>query len=238
MSLIIGSNAKDFAAFRAAIPAATGRRVFYPQPNIWPRKWPVVDASTAVLSIRPVPADLLAGKLDDSIRSLCESAPGDADLNAWHEAGNLAEYAPLGFVTAQTMTAVHQYMQKLVQGTPVSYGAVLCMPPTSMSPWMPGGLDWYGLDIYDWPQFHFPNGGALDISGRLTERLNSWLTVVRAQTGLRYPKLNICETNSAQPSSRAKWFTALGQWLNANGGHRMLTFWLPPGRDATVRAAP
>ncbi len=100
MSLIIGSNAKDFAAFRAAIPAATGRRVFYPQPNIWPRKWPVVDASTAVLSIRPVPADLLAGKLDASIRSLCESAPGDADLNAWHEAGNLAEYAPLGFVTA------------------------------------------------------------------------------------------------------------------------------------------
>lgn len=229
MSLIVGSNAKDFAAFREAIPAAAGRRVYYPQPNIWPGKWPLVDGSTAVLSIRPVPADLLAGKLDDSIRALCESAPDNADLNAWHEAGNLAEYAPLGFITPPAMRAVHQHMQQLVEGTPVSYGAVLCMPPNSMPQWMPGGLDWYGLDIYDWPQFHFPNGGPLDISGRLTERLNTWLAVVRAQTGLQDPKLNICETNSAQPTSRAKWFTALGEWLHANGGHRMLTFWSDAG---------
>jgi hypothetical protein len=100
MSLIIGSNA-NFAAFREAIPAATGRRVYHPQPNMWPSKWPLVDGSTAVLSIRPVPADLLAGKLDDPTRALCESAPDNSDLNGWHEAGNLAEYAPLGFITPQ-----------------------------------------------------------------------------------------------------------------------------------------
>src|SRR5258708_39156482 len=114
------------------------------------------------------------------------------------------------------MTAVHQYMQKLVQGTPVSYGAVLCMPPTSMSPWMPGGLDWYGLDIYDWPQFHFPNGGALDISGGLTERVNSWPPGRRAPTGVRDPEVNHCEAHPAHPASPATRFTAPRPWHHGN----------------------
>jgi hypothetical protein len=34
-----------------------------------------------------------------------------------------------------------------------------------MAPWLVPGMDWYGLDIFDWPQFHFPRG-PLDIRGR------------------------------------------------------------------------
>ncbi|HEX9034832.1 MAG TPA: hypothetical protein VF834_23550 [Streptosporangiaceae bacterium] len=233
MGLILGSNASVFADFTTAVPAARGRRVYYPEPNAWPKTWPLVGDSVAVVSIRPVPADLLAGKLDGSIRALCESAPGDADLNAWHEAGNLPEYGAPGFsyITPETMTAVHDHMQQLVKGTRVSYGAILCMKPQSMPPWMPGGLDWYGLDIYDWPQFHV--GGSmsapLDIRGALTGRLDEWRATVQHVTGQQSPRLNICETNSDHPSHRGKWFTALAEWLVPNGGHRLLTFWSEAG---------
>lgn len=229
MSLIVGSNAKDFAAFREAIPAAAGRRVYYPEPNIWPSKWPLVDGSTAVLSIRPVPADLLAGKLDDSIRALCESAPVNADLNAWHEAGNLAEYAPLGFITPPAMRAVHQHMQHLVEGTPVSYGAVLCMPPNSMPQWMPGGLDWYGLDIYDFGEGQFRDARGGISKKKLFERLEDMRQTCRELTGRDAPEIDICETNDPRAGHRGEWFALLAEWLAGNGGGRLQTFWNPSG---------
>lgn len=242
MSLIVGSNASDFEALRQAVPKASGRRVYFPEVSFIPQQWPIVEGSSAVLSIRPLPTDLLAGKLDAQIRALLTTAPPDSALNTWHEAGNLADYNALGYITPETMTRVHLYMQNLCKGTSVSYGAILCMPPTSMPPWMPGGLDWYGLDIYDWPQFRLPDG-AIDIHGRLERRLDLWLQVIRQVSGQKSPHLNICETNSNRLLYRAQWFTAVGQWLAANGGDRLLAFfsaagcgpWLPDD-EVTIAA--
>lgn len=231
MSLILGCNAGDFQRFRRAVPGARGRRVYFPRPNGWPKSWPLVADSTAVVSIRPVPADLLAGKLDDSIRAFCESAPPNSDLNAWHEAGNISDYDSLDYITPENMIKVHEYMQGLVKGTPVSYGPVLCMPPRDMPRWMPGGLDWYGLDIYDWHQFHIGDSMSkpLDVDGALRDRLEDWKATVQSVSGEPAPKLSICETNSPDARNRPRWFTAVGDWLSHNEGRYMLLFWSAAG---------
>jgi hypothetical protein len=223
-TLAIGANAGWYEEIHAQVPALTCRRVYYPAYNDIPGEWPSpILGSAALVSIRPVPADLLAGRLDAQIRSFLQSAPPGSGLTAWHEAGNLAGYP--AYITPRNMRAVHTHMQRLCRGTTVRYGPILCMHPASMPAWLVPGLDWYGLDIYDWPEFHFPHGGPLDIHGKLYPRLAQWRAVIRQVTGKRFPVLNVCETNSDRASQRSKWFTALATWLSANGGGRMLTYW-------------
>jgi hypothetical protein len=222
-TLEIGANAGWYAAVHADVPALTCRRVYYPEHNFIPGRWPPGTlASTAVVSIRPVPADLLAGRLDAPIRAFLRSAPPGSDLTAWHEAGNLPGYP--AYITAPAMRAVHAHLHRLCRGTNVRYGPILCMPPSSMRPWLIPGLDWYGLDIYDWPEFHFRHG-PLDIGGKLYPRLAQWRAVIQQVTGTHSPVLSICETNSGYASHRPKWFTAVARWLSVNGGRRMLTYW-------------
>jgi hypothetical protein len=221
--LEIGTNAGWFAAVRAEVPAVTCRRVYYPEHNFVPQQWPSGPfPSTAMVSIRPIPADLLAGRLDARIRAFLRSAPPGSDLTAWHEAGNLTDYP--AYITPPAMRAVHAHMHRLCRGTHVRYGPILCMRPSSMPPWLIPGLDWYGLDIYDWPEFHSRHG-PLDITGRLYPRLAQWRAMVQHVTRTRSPVLSICETNSGHASHRPKWFTALARWLGVNGGRRMLTYW-------------
>ena len=223
--MLLGANSNWYADMQSAVPAATGRRVFYPEINFIPETWPVITGSTAVVSIRPNPDDLLAGRLDAAISQFVHSAKNVQFLNAWHEAGNLPEYDSMSFINPQNMIKVHKYMHELCKHSNVRYGPVMCMPPDSMPPWMPGGMDWYGLDIYDWSEFHFPNGGPLDIHGRLYPRLNQWRQVCTQVSGKRLPALRICETNSQFSSHRPKWFTAVGNWIKNNGDYQMLTFW-------------
>lgn len=254
--MITGSDATYFETIKLSVPQVSCRRVFYDAVNGWPKHWPLVEGTTAVLSIRPNPDDLLAGRLDESLREFIASAPGDNDLCAWHEAGNLPAYnvPPYNeWITPETMTKVHVYMQQLCAATPnqhgqkVSYGPILCMPPAGMKPWMPPGMDWYGLDIYDWPEFHVDGDFSkpLDIRGLLYPRLDQWKQVVQEVSGKSFAHLNITETNSGNPHHRPKWFTAVGDWMLENGGQRMLTFWtssasgvgpwLPDDED-TIRA--
>lgn len=221
--LEIGANAGWFTAVQASVPAATCRRVYYPEYNFIPPHWPSgPTVSRAMVSIRPVPADLLAGRLDAQIRTFLASAPPGSDLTTWHEAGNLTGYPR--YITPATMRRVHRYMQRLCQRSNVRYGPILCMRPSSMPPWLVPGMDWYGLDIYDWPEFHFPHG-PIDVHGRLYPRLNQWHAVIQHASRRRHPVLSICETNSNYASHRPKWFAALAHWLSRNGGRSMLTYW-------------
>jgi hypothetical protein len=221
--LQIGANTGWYAAVHAEVPELTCRRVYYPEYNFIPAHWPPsVLGSMAMVSIRPIPADLLTGRLDKRIRAFLLSAPPGSDLTTWHEAGNLRAYP--AYITAPAMRAVHAHMHRLCRGTNVRYGPILCMRPATMHPWLIPGLDWYGLDIYDWPEFHFRHG-PLDIHGKLYPRLDHWRAVIQQVTRRRSPTLNIGETNSGDPSQRAKWFTAVARWLNVNGGRRMLTYW-------------
>jgi hypothetical protein len=228
--LVIGASEGWFTKVHAAVPAVSCRRVYISGYNDIPHRWPSTrDARTTLVSVRPVPADLLAGRLDSRIRAFLRTAPPGSDLTAWHEAGNLPGYP--SYLTAPAMRAVHAHMHRLCRHTHVRYGPILCMHPLKMGPWMVPGLDWYGLDIYDWPEFRHSDG-TLNIDGALYPRLDQWRAVIRHLTKTANPALNICETNSSRVDYRPQWFTAVARWMSRNGGHRMLTYWSHKHNDA------
>lgn len=230
--LIIGANEGWYTQVHAAVPAASCRRVYVPDHNDIPGQWPSTrQARTTLVSIRPVPDDLLAGRLDTRIKAFLRSAPPGSDLTAWHEAGNLPGYP--AYITAPAMRAVHAHMHRLCRHTNVRYGPILCMHPRNMPPWMIPGLDWYGLDIYDWPEFRHADG-SLNINGALYPRLAQWRAMIQRFTKTPAPVLNICETNSSRVAYRPQWFTAVASWMSHNGGQRMLTYWSKAHGDAGV----
>jgi hypothetical protein len=241
MGILLGASDGVFPEVSAAVPNCTDRRYYYDAPNGWSTSWPVVEGTTATVSIRPFPGALLQGTFDDSLRIFLSSAPKGNRLTAFHEASNLLDYriAPWlrsdgsKIVTAQSMRATHAYLRdfchdKKNNPNGVTYGVVMCCPPSQMAPWMVEGLDWYGVDIYDWAPFHF-NGDInqpLDINGALTKRFEDWHVAVQQVSGQSAPHLNVCETNSDYESHRPKWFSSVAKLLGGfTNGHVMDTFW-------------
>lgn len=242
MSLVLGSDSGFFSQVNDAVPNCTDRRVYYDTPNGWPTSWPTIDGASATMSIRPYPNMLVSGQLDDQLRPFVQSAPKGQRLACFHECSNLSAYnnAPWLYpdgtriVSAANMQKIHKYMMKFLNDpvnnpNGVAYGVIMCCPPDQMGPWMGSGLDWYGVDIYDWAQFHFNGdfGQALDISpgGRLETRFDEWQSAVKTASGQDSPRLHICETNSTNASHRPKWFTACAEFLTARNGRVMDTFW-------------
>ena len=230
MGLLIGSNSKVFDPMRdAGINARTFRAYrdkFNFIPTVWPAKESVPDAPVT-LSIRPVPDDLLAGRLDDQIKALIATAPPGVKLSAWHEASNLPGYPE--FVRADAISAVHEYMQDLCRGSNVRYGSIICAVPSQVRQWMGPSLDWYGLDVYDFGEGQFRHWTGRISQSKLFERLDDMLATCRELSGQDAPEIDICETNSPRPEHRAEWFTLLAEWMSANGGRCLQTFWNPSG---------
>jgi hypothetical protein len=226
--VVIGANMPWFLDVHEAVPAVSCRRTYFGTHDYIPAKWPVTaSAASESVSLRPVPSSLLSGRLDAKLKRFIGSAPPGSFLTAWHEAGNLAGYP--AYINPRNMRAIHRYMNHLCEGTNVSYGPILCMHPDKMPQWLVPGLGWYGLDIYDWPEFHFPNGGVLDIHGRLWPRLSQWKAVIQKVSGRRNPELAICETNAKNRAHRPKWMLAISRWMADNGGSRVITYWNPHG---------
>lgn len=231
MSILLGSNSNVFDAMREAGINAGTFRAYRDQynfvPTVWPAKESVPDAPVT-LSIRPVPEDLLAGRLDGPLRAFIAAAPPGVKLSAWHEASNLPGYPD--FVTAASMSAVHGYMQELCRGSQVRYGSIICAVPSETTAWMGTGLDWYGLDIYDFDEGQFREAPDGPISAaRLFARLDDMLSTCQELTGRDDPDIDICETNCPRPAYRADWFALVAQWLSGRGGGRLQTFWNPAG---------
>ena len=195
-------------------------------PAVWPAK-PAVPDARVTLSIRPVPSDLLAGRLDDQLTSLIAAAPQGVKLSAWHEASNLDGYPD--YISAATMSAVHEYMQGLCRGSNVRYGSIICAVPSKTKAWMGTNLDWYGLDVYDFSEGQFRDWGGWLSKPKLFARLGDMLETCRELTGQESPDVDICETNSPRPRHRPEWFALLAEWLDGNGGGRLQGFWNPSG---------
>jgi hypothetical protein len=230
VGVLFGCNSRIFDAMNEAGIGVAAFRAYRDQYNFVPTAWPSKDSvpeARVTLSIRPVPADLLAGRLDEQLKALIAAAPPGVKLSAWHEASNLAGYPD--YVTADNMSAVHEYMQGLCQGSNVRYGSIICAVPSATRAWMGTSLDWYGLDIYDFDggQFRGWTGGIS--RGKLFARLDDMLETCRGLTGRDAPEIDICETNSPRVAHRADWFALLSEWLAGNGGERLLTFWNPSG---------
>ncbi len=230
MTLLFGSNSKTFDDMNDAGINVHTFRAYRDQfnfiPTVWPSKDSVPDA-LVTLSLRPVPEDLLAGRLDEQLRSYIASAPPGVKLTAWHEASNLPGYPD--FVNAANMTAVHAYMMDLCRGSNVRYGSIICAVPSQTKDWMGTGLDWYGLDIYDFGEGQFRNWHGGISESKLFARLDDMRETCRELSGQDSPEIDICETNSPRPGHRAEWFTMLSEWLHANGGERLQSFWNPTG---------
>lgn len=231
MSILFGCNSRDFDAMNDAGIAVRTFRAYRDQYNFIPTVWPAkesVPEARVTLSIRPVPDDLLAGRLDAQLKGLIAAAPPGVKLSAWHEARNLPGYPD--YLSAASMSAVHQYMQELCRGSDVRYGSIICDVPSEAKAWMGTGLDWYGLDIYDFSEGQFrdsPDGGIS--RAKLFARLGDMLDTCRELSGRDAPEIDICETNCPRPEYRADWFTLLAEWLDGHGGHRLQIFWNPSG---------
>ena len=231
MSILCGANSKAFDAMLDAGIDVRTFRAYRDRYNFIPTAWPAkqaVPAARVTLSIRPVPADLLAGGLDEQLRALIAAAPPGVKLSAWHEASNLDGYPD--YITAGTMSAVHEYMRDLCRGSNVRYGSIICAVPSATTAWMGTGLDWYGLDVYDFGEGQFRDR----LTGRLSKsklhaRLDDMLGTCRELAGRDAPEIDICETNSPRQRHRAEWFALLAEWLDGNGGGRLQAFWNPSG---------
>jgi hypothetical protein len=230
VGILFGSNSKVFDPMNDVGITVRTFRAYRDQynfvPTVWPSKESVPEAKVT-LSIRPVPADLLAGRLDDKLRPFIASAPPGVKLSAWHEASNLDGYPD--YVNAGNMAAVHDYMQNLCRGSNVRYGSIICAVPSATRAWMGTSLDWYGLDVYDFPegQFRKWNGGLS--RDKLFARLDDMRDTCRALTGRDAPEIDICETNTPRIKHRAEWLELLFEWMSQNGGERIQTFFNPTG---------
>ena len=230
MAILFGSNSNVFDAMNEAGINVHTFRAYRDQynfvPTVWPAKESVPDAKVT-LSIRPVPADLLAGRLDPQLKAFIAAAPPGVKLSAWHEASNLAGYPD--YVTAANMSAVHAYMQDLCRSSNVRYGSIICAVPSSTKDWMGTNLDWYGLDVYDFGEGQFRNWRGAISEKKLFARLDDMRDTCRELTGQDTPEIDICETNSPRRAYRADWFAMLAEWLSSNGGRRLQSFWNPSG---------
>ncbi len=232
MTVLVGCNSNTFDTMHAAGINVHVFRAYRDQfnfiPTVWPSKETVPDAKVT-LSLRPVPDDLLSGRLDSKLKPFIESAPPGVKLSAWHEASNLPGYRGVDFVNARNMSAVHEYMQNLCRGSNVSYGSIICAVPSQTKAWMGTNLDWYGLDVYDFNEGQFRSFLGGINKARLFARLDDMRRTCQELSGQDSPQIDICETNCPRPRYRADWFSMLAEWMAANGGERILLFWNPNG---------
>lgn len=235
-----GAMHSIYPAWVANAPSPDGknseRRYFKSVPTDWTTA--ACHSDYVTISIHPDPTDLFAGKLDAQIKHFLSTCPDHVELTSWHEAqsDNPLHYNTK-IINKQSVPKIHAYMQHLCATTPnavggrVGYGCILTGPIKANVDWLGHNLDWYGVDIYDGPNFRIktgPKAGQLDhgaITGRMNQNLAAWQTAVDKGKTV---SVRITETNSAEDDHRKNWMLWLSQWMAAHNGERMTTFWGGP----------
>ena len=229
----VGVNRNYWTQFKAAVPRAQDVRTYYDVENVFPAAWPTRAVGAWVtLSLRPNPADLLSGKLDAQLKALFATAPAHSEVTFWHEnePGNPLSY-PRSVNNARTNVAMLKYGEKLVRGTKVRFGQIICAPANQMQQWIAPGLDWYGIDLFANPNYENRDGTLS--KAKIWTRMNNNEGVFRAKTGRRWPPIRFDESNARRDWHRKNWFTYLAEWLRGHGGGRLLTRWTPGGSKLT-----
>jgi hypothetical protein len=229
--IVFGANRDTYPRFHAAVPLAKGLRMYYDTENLFPAAWPERFGARMTLSLRPNPSDLLSGRLDRQLKAIIDSAPPHSDLTFWHEntTGNPLGY-PAHVNNARASVAMQRHGHSLCRGTRVKFGVITVGPAAQQLGWLAPGLDWYGDDLYEFPELRNPDGTFSH--AKIIARLNSNLQAWREASGKRSPAIRICESNSPIDSHRSRFFTTIAQWLARHNGDRMLTYWNPNGSAA------
>ncbi len=224
-----GSDRGDWDAFHKAVPQSNCVRVYYDTENVFPKTWPqrAGKGTWSMLSIRPNPADLLAGNLDAELKPMIDSAPTHSLLTIYHEnaGGNPLNYPP-DVHNAANYVRMQKYMEHLVQGTHVRFGVVIIAPYSSVLNWIYKGDDWFGYDFYAFPRYLNPNG-TINVNA-VTTRMTNNLRTLQKFTGRRYPPIYLGETNASRDFQRKTWFSTLAKWFATHDGDRVawiLTRW-------------
>jgi hypothetical protein len=218
-------------------------RRYFDTPNFIPKDWAATGCHSdyVTISIRPKPDDLLHNRtipnngsgyttLDGQIRHLLSTCPDHVELTSWHEAQSDNPLHYPGYITPKSLTAIHQHMQQLCSKTPdanrgrVKYGCILTGPASGINAkYLGEKLDWYGIDIYDGKRFRDSNGNLSQ--DRIMKRMDDNLTAWRTAAKRRSVSVRITETNSARDDHRKNWMRFLSEWMAANNGYRIVTFW-------------
>ena len=206
MTIGFGINQNRYEDMAPYVSPITLERSYKPLAATWPV---MQSGGPSVWSIRPDLAELFNGHLDAMIKSALQTAPNGSYLTAYHEPA-------LSGLTPDTITKVQKYLHTLVHDTTdqVHFGNITL--PGDAPHWDAPGMDWYGLDVYD---FH-ENNNAL-------RALNYWY--YNGEIRASAPTL-ITETNTNIVANRPSWFTQVYEWLaSAPPGWAMCTFWSPGG---------
>lgn len=202
-----GTNQNQWASVAPSVAPMTIQRSFKSVNN----GWPVAPAGVATSwSIYPQHDTLLAGGYDTLIVNALKNAPPGSLLTCWHEP-ELHSGRSSGPTMAQ-LADINRYVMSLTHATTpnVLFGSIITAHADAG--WCIPGLDFYGVDSYDWAGFADP-----------TNELSTWSA--RMPDGPRV----VTETNTMTASKRPSWFEGEYEWLKANGGIAMMTFWNPSG---------
>ena len=209
MTIAFGVNENHYQDVAPYVKPLTIERTF----KALAPAWPVMQSNKTMPSIwspRPDPAKLLAGDYDTTIRDALLITPPGSYMTTWHEAS-------VSGISYQTAVQVQKYMHRLVHSVTdkVPYGNITL--PGDSPHWDAPGMDWYGLDVYD---FHENN--------QATRALNYWY--YRPGSVRTTAPTLITETNTNIVANRPSWFTQVYEWLaSAPPGWAMCMFWNPGG---------
>ena len=222
--VVFGANAGRYQDFHHLVPAASFARVYDHAINGIPFTWPAA-APHVVLSIEATPSALLSGSLNRALRHLAMSAPPGSFLTIWYESGPANPRHYPAYVTAAHVRAELTYANRLLRGTDILVGSLVCGPVPQLAAWIPKGLGWYGVDVaggwfrkagrFEWERLHIRMRNNTAIWNRLNP--HAWHVVG--------------ETNTRHDQNRAAWFRGLTTDLASMGPKTaILSFWAEAGR--------
>jgi hypothetical protein len=239
-TMLLGVNnygGTTYASYSSVIPNCTTTR-FYNQgsdgPNGIPSSWPSAPipsgATHFVVSIRPTDiAGFIAGTYDAATKAWLRKIPAGHYICAYHEANLAANIfqTTIGGTPTQ-FKQIHTKLKALADAVKaespsnpkVNVGIILGSANinTDNSPWVPGGMDWYGMDGY---------GGSNSILP--AERYGPNMSAIQSVAGAD-ATMAIIENNdktAPTPDRWNLWFTDAFQIAVDNNMAIFMTWWGP-----------
>lgn len=222
---MVGAGITPMRAFRGY----TGAWNTYGVPTSWPySSWSPIPAGvdTPVISFNLDPSAGTYLTYDSALTTFASLVPSNAYLSINHEAETgLHGYTP----TEVTTSTAHWYSVLKAANPSLQFGQVFTCDSTfsgsahayPLGQWVVAGMDWYGLDVYDY--YATSQLGTQATFDVVVARGVSAVTAV--QSGKPFL---IAETNSAYPlvhDYRTQWFIDAWAWCIANNYKALCPFW-------------
>lgn len=211
--MLFGVNFNHYADAAPYVSGMTVVRTYAALSDAWPAG---PDGTYAHWSVRPAYSETVSGALDATWTALAKSAIQHSKLTLWHEPELASGPTPT------ELAAMYGHVHAIFRAHDSAALLVPVCTTHAATEWWPKGMDAYGVDHYNWGGFQADP----------THQLTTWWA--RLQKAGRSGHTVIAETNTMSPSHispepRPAWFAGAYNWLRANGGYSLETFWNPTG---------